>query len=284
MCLTLEPSRMSGTILYAAETIFNGKLVHVMGYQNKAENLGSGPNAMLLPIPSASVMGPENAIDMRACKNVLKDYEQAYLDQKPRTRGLTKGLSDSMDFSRAAVQVFDSGSYTIVLARDANYINTALEQVPENKRPNPRPDIFGAYAKLYPGWHIALCCYDGAVEAEPMVWQYEPLDPAHLFAPALDGHDGKIPNMNVRVDRDHTIILSMVNRSKTRYAMELSRSRTASVIPPSHQYLFGKNFYGTQQHVATQNGDFIFRVADFNDDFNINYQLSGHVRPPPGVL
>lgn len=282
MCVTLEPSRMSGTILYAAETLHNDTLVHVMGYQNKAENLASGPNAMILPIPSGVPMGPENAIDMRACKNILKDYEEAVIANARnfRGRGMTKGIQ-SLGVDH--VQVFDSGSYTVVLARDANYINTALEQVPVNRRPKLRPDIFGAYSKLYPGWHIALCCYDGSVDAEPMVWQYEPLDPAHLFAPALDGHDGKLPNVNARVDRDHTVIVSMVNAPKTKFAMELSPSRTASVLPPTHRHLFGRHFYGVQQHAPTQNGDFLFKVADFNDTFSINYQLAGHIQPPPGA-
>jgi len=280
MCLTLEPSRMSGTILYAAETVHNDKLVHVMGYQNKAENLSPRPNAMILPIPSAAPMGPGNAIDMRACKNVLKDYEQVYIANKPRTRGLTKGL---MNLGVDSVQVFDTGNYTVVLARDATQIPSALSLVPENKRPNPKPDIFAAYAKLYPGWHIALCCYDGTVDAEPMVWQYEPLDPARLFAPALDGHDGQVPNVTAsQVQRDHTVILSLVNTPKTRFAMDFRSSRTASVIPETHQHLFGRYFRGAQQHGPTKNGDFSFPISEIPRMGEL-WGLSQFVVPPPGA-
>lgn len=287
MCMTLEPSRMSSTILYAAETVFNDTLVHVMGYQNQAENLSKGPNAMLLPIPSSAPMGPGNAIDMRACKNVLKDYAVIVEANRPRTRGMSKGFGD-VD-SLGDVQVFDSGSYTVVLAKDASGIDSALGQVPANKRPASRPDIFAAYGKLYPGWHIALCCYDGAVEAEPMVWQYEPLDTSHLFAPGLDGHDGKIPNINAsQVQRDHTVIVSMVNAPVTKFAMRVTDPLehryygiSGDTIPETHRYLFGKNFYGTKHTGSTLNGDFVFPIASMTGEFRVR-SLSEYVVKPPG--
>lgn len=269
---------MSGTILYAAETTKNDRLIHVMGYQNRAENLGTGPNAMLLPIPSALPMGPENAVDMTKCKTVLRDYEKAYLANQRRNRGMSKSLGvDSDSFDK--VQVFDSGSYTVVLASDAKFINTALNQVPENKRPRPNPMIFDAYSKLYPGWHIALCCYDGSVDAEPMVWQYEPLDPSHLWLPALDGHDGKIPNLTASVLRDHTVIISLVNSPKAKFATEVGFQDT---LPITHQYLFGRNFFGIQSHGLTRNGDVMIPIKDIHGAFYLggdNFKIA----LPPGA-
>jgi hypothetical protein len=269
---------MSGTILYAAETTHQDRLLHVMGYQNRAENLGSGPNAMLLPIPSALPMGPENAVDMTTAKTVLRDYEKAYLANQRRNRGFSKSLGMDQD-DLDEVQVFDSGSYTVVLAKDAKYINTALGQVPEHKRPKPNPMIFDAYSKLYPGWHIALCCYNGSVDAEPMVWKYEPLDPSHLWLPALDGHDGNIPNLNATVQRDHTVIVSMVNSPKTKFASE---AKFRDTLPVTHQYLFGSSFHGIQTHGRTKNGDVMIPIKDIHGPFYLdgdNFKIA----LPPGA-
>ena len=276
MCMTLAPSRMSGTILYAAETTKNDRLIHVMGYQNRAENLGSGPNAMLLPIPSALPMGPENAVDMTTAKTVLRDYEREYLAQHTRrTRG-TKSFSLGRD-DHDEVQVFDSGSYTVVLASDTKFIHTALGQVPAHKRPKPNPMIFEAYGKLYPGWHIALCCYNGSVDAEPMVWQYEPLDPSHLWLPALDGHDGKAPNLNAVVERDHTVIVSLVNSPRSKVACD---TKFRDTLPVTHQYLFGSSFHGIQAHGRTKNGDVMVPIKDIPSGLD---GLITKIALPPGA-
>lgn len=286
MCMTLQPSRMSGTILYGAETTHNDQLLHVMGYQNRAENLGSGPNAMILPIPSALPMGPENAIDLRACKNVLRDYEKTFVAMgQPRSRGMKNFGPDSLGVKK--VQVFDSGSYTVVLASDAKYIDSALSQVPVDRRPNPNPAIFEAYGKLYPGWHIAMCCYNGTVDAEPMLWQYQPLDPSHLWLPALDGHDGRAPNLTANVQRDHTVIVSLVNSPRSKFAYRTATKEdihtlSGEVIPDNLQYLFGKHFFGTQTHGETRNGDFMIPIAKLSGQSEVN-QWDFRVAVPPGA-
>ena len=287
MCMTLQPSRMSGTILYGAETLHNDQLLHVMGYQNRAENLGSGPNAMLLPIPSALPMGPENAIDLRACKNVLRDYEKTWVTMNTsRSRSMSKSFGDH-DALSTKVQVFDSGSYTVVLASDPKYIDSALSQVPADRRPNPNPAIFEAYGKLYPGWHIAMCCYNAKVDAEPMLWQYQPLDPSHIWLPALDGHDGRAPNLTAHVQRDHTVIVSLVNSPRSKFSTRLATKQdihtlSGDPIPDNLQYLFGKHFFGTQTHGTTKNGDFMIPVAKLAGQGEVNphdFQVS----LPPGA-
>ena len=285
MCFTLEPSRMSGTILYAAETTLNDRLLHVMGYQNRAENKGWGPNAMLLPIPSALPMTSANAVDMTSCKHVLRDYEKALVASTARrSRGFDKG----MDLSDRSVQVFDSGSYTVVLASDAKYINSALSQVPENKRPKPNPTIFEAYSKLYPGWHIALCCYDGDIDAEPMVWQYEPIDPSNLFAPALDGHNGKPPVLSSPVDRDHSVIVSLVKSPPGKYGLRMPDAQflpdlSGHQIPAHLQYLFGKSFFGCQLHRQTVNGDVMVSIERLQQFLHGSGTVDFKMTDPPGA-
>ncbi len=262
---------MSNTILYAAEALHNERIVHVMGYQNRASNLDPGPNAMLLPIPTDRKLGPENTLDMRLAKNVLTDYAKAV---RPVMRG-TRSKGFGSDERSMSVQVFDSGSYTIVLAQDAREIPSALDLLPENKRPrNVHTAIFDAYASWYRGWPLALCAWDGSVEAEPMVWWYEPKDASRLFLPALDGHDGNVPDLNAKVAVDHTVIVGSVT------APSGHPVRFQDEIPASHRPFFAPKVAGSiLEKLQLQNGDFTISLR------NVAAANSGAIQRvlPPGV-
>jgi hypothetical protein len=209
MCVSLGPATFSSTILYAHATVFRGRPVHVLGYQNTAKSKVRGPNAMILPIPASVAMGPENAIDTRGFASVLKDYVQS-LRGPSRSRG---DLSDANPVAAAKVQVFECGSYSIVLASDASAaaITTAMQSLPEPKRPPIDRAMFDAYLRWYPGWHLAICCFEGHVVAEPMLWWYEPMTPDELFLPGLDAHDGGVPDLAARVKLDHAIVVGIGN-------------------------------------------------------------------------
>ncbi len=196
MCVTLSPAKLSNTILYAGETMLGAAYVHLIGYQNQAHNVVAGPNAMILPFPSSTPMGPGNVFDTTQAKSILKDLTSVIPRRLSRSKG-TRG-PDSM----RSVQVFDSGSYTIVMSRNARAIPAALDQVPVEKRPTINGAIFDAYAQWYPNWPIALCCFAGEQEVapEPMLWWYNPLNPDYLFIPGLDAHDGQPPRLGKHVE------------------------------------------------------------------------------------
>ncbi len=244
MCVTSGPARLSNTIIYAGQAQRDGALVHVLGYQNRAETR-AGPNAMLLPFPSRAAMGPENVIDTTGCKNLLKDLAEL---GKPRTRSL--GLTKGGPASARSVQVFNSGSYTVVLSQTARLIPEALTQVPENRRPRVNEELFEAYTQWYPLWPIALCCWDGAVDAEPLLWWYEPKDETTLFYPGLDSHDGGVPQLGRRVDIDHTLIfpvahgrgaatkhVQMPDGVRRFIASDIESRESASVLPNGDWWL-----------------------------------------------
>jgi len=79
--------------------------------------------------------------------------------------------------------------------------------VPEDKRPALNAEVFSAYAKWYPGWQVALCCFSNhqAVEADPLLWWYEPAFPDRYFYPTLDSHTGGVPDLEANVVPDHVI-------------------------------------------------------------------------------
>jgi len=270
MCVSLGPAKFSNTILYVGSAVRDGKDVHVLGYQNTAENLavagrppgldprlwsqvireqGAKPvgNAMILPFPAIAAMGEANVVDTSGCKSILKDIVTAV---KPRSKGGTlMGGDRSMSFS--APIVFETGIYTVVLARDPRDIPAALAHVPEEKRPDLKPEIFAAYAEWYPGWQIALCCFSNAdaVEADPLLWWYEPAFPDVYFAPALDSHTGGVPDLDATVDVDHAVtFMSTEGRAPSvEYADTLSDEVRA--LLPTHAI-------GRELDTRLPNGDF----------------------------
>lgn len=262
MCLTSEPSRMSNTIVYAAETAIDGTLHHVLAYQNRAAS--KGPNAMLLPIPSDKPLGPMASIDMTPYKTVLTEYAEAF---QPRRRSMTKGLDRDVLLSKP--HVYDVGSYTVVLAQDADAIPSVLAQVRQDRRPRINAALFHDFGRRYPGHHIALCCFNGEIEAEPIAFVYEPINASRLFLPGLDGHDGQAPR-DGQVPRDHTLIWGHPslrermagNTLRDGSAAYGHRVATTTRMPPDIAQLFPRVVQGTTVRGLTRNGDWHLLIKD----------------------
>jgi hypothetical protein len=251
MCCTFTASEMSNTRIYVGEAQRQGKLVHVLAYQNTA--ISKGPNAMVLPFPTETKLGQENVIDTTNFKNFLEDIGEA-------SRHITKGFSGrrgmtlgaaAMDADGLRAEVFDSGSYTIVLATNVWQIPEALSRVPAEKRPNVSSDFLIGYNDLYEGQPIAVCCWDGSIEAEPMMWWYEPSNPNALFIPTMDAHDGKAPKLGVRVDTDHLISVGSTSGSRG----DTVRYRDAKKIPDAVKELLPLQVHGKKLQDRVPNGD-----------------------------
>jgi len=243
---------MSGTKLYAGEATLNGIYVHVMAYKNSAHSYGA--NAMILPIPAKTPLSSENVIDTRSFKGFLDDIAES-----TKTQTLSRGLSKGVPAFDNLAEVFDVGSYTVVLAERPEQVPEALQRVPANKRPVINTIVLASYNQNYPGWPLAVCCWDGAIEAEPLLWWYEPKDPEILFAPALDAHDGNTPKPHA-VAVDHIVCfgstLTQVNSKDIRYH---------DLIPEPARKLLPTRAFGQQLTTKMPNGDFGFFVRNFKD-------------------
>lgn len=198
MCMTFGSARLARTKLYAGEARLGGKYVHVIAYQNQATT--AGPNAMILPIPAAAPLTEENVIDTRAFSGFLDDIHRANHFPSSSSPHASRSMS-----SMPSVRVFAVGSYTVVLAARPDAIASALARVPEQRRPEVNPAMVQAFDELYRGWPLAVCCWNGKIHAEPLLWWYEPKMPGWLFAPALDAHDGGPPDLRAEVAVDHHI-------------------------------------------------------------------------------
>lgn len=261
-CCSTAPARFSQTRGLAAEVERDGKIYHLLGYQNTAESLVAPKpgaptgNALFLPIPAvANSMGPKNILDTSSGPNILKDLEMLVLP-------VSKGRSvRSVDQLPNSVQVFSHDIYTIVLASDARDIAKALEKVPASRRPAMNPEIFGSYQKWYPGWTFALCCFDvrKQTEAKPMLWYYQPRDPQHLFFPALDAHDGKPPQLGAMVATDHTLMAASSKMAPRVSANVIYRDR--SMTPQLRAWL-PTSVIGGVFRQSMKNGDFVMDVRE----------------------
>ncbi|MDH3752513.1 MAG: hypothetical protein OEU32_01475 [Acidimicrobiia bacterium] len=264
MCVAAAPARFSHTIVYAGEARRDGSIVHVLGYENTAQNR-IGPrrwfapwrsstvgNAMLLHFPATpGSMSQANAVDTESCPHILSDMVRALF---PPVASVNFAQALPVD---ATAEVFDSGIYTVVLASDASAIPDALQRVPGAKRPAANDELFAWYSRHFAGWPVALCCFDNrdAHHATPMLWWYEPRFPELLFAPAIDAHTGGLPDLDASVDVDHRVVLGTIDGDggmPVRYSDPLDDD-VGSLLP---ERVVGADFAGSR----LPNGDFVTAV------------------------
>lgn len=266
MCCTLQPAVLTDTTVYAAEVRHPTEgLVHVVGYQNTAFSKPGQPNAMLLPIPALpGSVTQDNVVNAVGFKGILKEYAEAVTRLEPRRRSMSMNSlrSDGLDevYGAKGFKVFESGSYTVVLAKSAKYLAEGAKEVPVNKRVAVSQVFANALEAIYPEWPIALCCFEGAVdEAEPLFWWYKPKNPEELLAPAIDAHDGNPPNLSNLVKRDHALAFASSESDRT----EDYRLRNAIdyTVPTEHRWLFSARVCGVNLRGVTKNGDFTLPVT-----------------------
>jgi hypothetical protein len=297
MCVTLARARLSATILYAAEVSRGGDILHVLGYQNRVQNLaGNGRpagNAIILPIPAVpKTMTRQNVVETEQCPHILEDVAEAVRRQESEL-SRTKGMKV---LSASAVEVFDTGIYTVVLAQDARDIPAALGMVPPLKRPALNPPIFDAYAVWYPGWTVALCCFNNAdaAKATPLLWWYQPANPGELFAAALDCHSGAVPDLRARVTVDHTVAVGShlidqdgfwqrTRGKKLGPALEsVTRVRFQDAVPAQVRPFLCDHAVGSVYHGTMPNGDFVCSVEKLRKGPFGGDEVLQRV-PPPGA-
>lgn len=277
MCCTLHESRLSSTYLYAGEARRGETYVHVLGYQNTADNISPGPNAMILPIPAKTPLTEENAIDTRSFKDFLHDMSLATKSPDVRKGVRSDGVAAALNSHDALV--FDVGSYTVVIAETAGKILTALKRVPESRRPQINIPLMASFTKNYTGWPIAVCCWEGHIEAEPLLFWYEPKMPDKLFAPALDAHDGNAPS-DKPVNVDHVIMFGSTLRA-TGYRdigyTETIPEDVRSLLPTR---AVGEGLFGDR----LPNGDFWYDTMSFEggSDYRNGWRPTPALRAFPG--
>lgn len=171
--------------------------------------------------------------------------------------------------------VFNHDIYTIVLANDGSQLSAALNRVQPDRRPRINHRIFEAYTRWYKGWTFALCCFNNkeALGSKPLVWWYEPAYRHLLFFPALDAHDGRVPDLAAEVQVDHSVSIAtdvphysgpwiQLNYTKgaTRKDIPTNEKRSPALFDLLPDSIMGKEFNG-----GMQQGDFVFLIDDLRN-------------------
>jgi hypothetical protein len=197
----MERADFSGTILYGGRCSHpTHGVVEVLGYQNTVVNLVTGPNAMLLHLPSPGVKSSQ-FIGVGRHGDVLSRMVDA-------VRPVAAAADMQWMDAGGTVEVFEHDIYTVVLAGDPTQATAALARVPAHKRPVVNPELFEFYRDVFPCHSVALCCFDNAEakRAKPLLIWYEPIDQNRIVLPALDCHTGAIPDCDALVRRDHWLL------------------------------------------------------------------------------
>lgn len=245
MCITTSEADLSKTVVYGGRAVHEGKNVHVLAYQNKAESF-SGPNAMFLPIPSDIPMTSKNLVDTSKFPDFLDDI--AYASKNSR---LARGLDhDSFAGDVGIAEVFDVGSYTVIIASNLKQVPEALERVPEKRRPAFSDAFLRGMQGLYPSDQVLICCFDGSIEAEPILCWYVPRNEDRIFIPTMDAHNGGSPNLEVRVRTDHKILTGHFSAAKT-----YNRVEYTSEIPEEVKHLLPEFSNGLYWGRYSKNND-----------------------------
>ena len=259
MCICVAPGSFNSTKVYAGEATLNGKYVHVLAYQNNAEGQNKQePNAMILPFPTNVVMDRANVINTKSFSNFLQNIADASKIQS-KSRGLK--MDNLIVAGAASFDVFENGSYTVILADNIKVVPKAMTHVVEEKRISFSYRFLLNFDKLYADQPVAVCLWKGDVKAEPLLWWYEPKDKGTLFVPTMDSHDGNGPNLEDEVEVDHIISVGSNLLDERRF---YNRVHYQDFLTDTAKQLLPTYVHGTKISHFMKNGDMFVKVADLS--------------------
>lgn len=240
MCVSIKPASFANTIVSTWEI---EKGLHCWAYQNNMMN-GSGStalspasvsrsmrsglpsrqrqfnwtdlgypapkvsgNAMILPIPLASganIITDAHLLNTLKFKRILSDQSEAVAERE-YTRGGAKGVTFG---GRGAAVIVKFGPYEVVLAQSPLAAFDVLHMVSDEKRPQLDEALLAAYELWYPGWSMALACFNNSemAQAAPIAIVGPARHSDYLFLPAVHGHGGGVPDLTEMVADDHTFV------------------------------------------------------------------------------
>ncbi len=249
MCISLYPAHLTNTLIMGNVVEREGQTVHVVAYQNRVTNTSGKKNLMVLLVPAAAQLGPDNFIATSQAPNVLEDIVTA---TTVVSRGFT--LGGGSEPTRGGMVVFRHDVFTIGAGycRSREDLEEALAQFPEDVRPDLNWSVLEDLPETHPGFQLVLAAFDVRDAAKALLaYWYVPTDPTTLFLPAFDAHDGRKPQPGAFVDVDHTIFVGSADGTYVRYSDELGE--LAPFVPDQ---VLRVDVYG-----GLPNGDFTHKVG-----------------------
>lgn len=218
MCCTVEKAKLSNTKILSLP-LDNGN--HFIAYGNSVRNESGKPNAMILPIPGRTK--PEWFHNTKKYKSFLTDITKkaTWMNWMGwNTRGLMKSASLGDNFS--SYEKFQLGMYTVGLSDSFDGIAAFLNSLPDDERPAVSKELQEFFKSHYPNWSFAICCFNTSkpIDAQPIAFEYTPMDPNNLYFPTMDAHNGGAPDLDEKVEVDHMFIYEHTGPREDKYAME----------------------------------------------------------------
>lgn len=230
-------------------------------------------NALVIPLMTKSFKSIKLLREFANMPNMLKDIRRTL---QPVSRGgMRRGGMLSASKGIDQVQILQYDIYTIVLATRASLIADAVAELPSNIRPPLAQDLFDKLEEMY-DCPFAVACFDNAKagESKPIAFAYTPKYPKRFMIYTLDGHDGKVPDLNATVTLDHVVFVGSYlqqNGAHVSYRDEVP-AEVAKYLPKT---VVGKTFPAGTRMV---NGDILVSVDDAREG-NFN---AFRVLPPKG--
>lgn len=256
MCITSSKAHLSQTKILSLP-LENGN--HFVAYGNNVRNESGKPNAMILPIPGRTK--PEWFHNTKKYKSFLDDIISEATMQNwlgLRSRGM-KSLSLDGD-SFGSYEKFQLGMYTVGLADSFDGIAAFLMSLPDEQRPEVGEELQNFFKSHYPNWSFAICCFasNKTIDAQPIAFEYTPIDSNLLYFPTMDAHDGGAPDLDEEVDVDHTFIYEHTGPMERSYAMEHIKLKD---VP---KFLDKKKYRIMPAFGSEPNGDTVVSIDELN--------------------
>jgi hypothetical protein len=191
-----------------------------------------------------------------------------FLDYKDAITPLKERLTSQLDcwgllersFTPVVVKGFDDGVYDVVISPSARAISSVLGQIDEEKRPADNPSLYEELDALYGAeFQFVLYCFgeDSQDRAGGAIITYQPhaMWRHQLFAPALDGHDGRVEVGDVKLD--HSIVLGS-------YLMDDAVGNHVEFTDPDSVFepCLMQRVIGMSTTQSIHQGDFSARIED----------------------
>lgn len=251
MCVSARAAEFKGTNLYLGK---KNHPVHgpifVLGYQNTAQTIYPGANAMLIHLPTKN-LDASNLIDMTGARGVFKDMKNAVFGREmARSFGMRGAVA------KGGFQVVEHDIYTVVIADNARVIPEALKTITDpRKQVVVSQDMIEFYARHYKDHVMTLWLFNNrdAKEAAPVFIWYKSFHPDFFMLPGVDAHSGRRPNLSELVKVDHHVYLGSDTRHSYAWkAVDYEPYIDEGARAYLPEFVTGERFLG-----QLKNGDFV---------------------------
>lgn len=225
---------------------------HLLSYSNKVKNLSGKPNSMILPIPGK--VDKDWFYNTTEYNKFMNDIERDTNTHLYRSAGILS-KSKSLSFDE-----FELGFYKVITSNDIDRLKYRLLEFDESQRPEISEELLNFFKSNYEGWSFVVCIFSGnkEMEAQPIMFEYEPFEYNWIYFPTMDSHTGGAPDLNEDVRMDHALILDQRGLDESK----VSAVKFSQELP---EILKRRKYVTHQLKLALPNGDIYYNLSTIED-------------------